>query len=106
MIPRPPRSTLFPYTTLFRSVFASLDSREGGPIRTDDEDHFKDTVISEFWVRTNIISGNSNFLGPETRPLRKIRQAALAIGPHAGAHTVSPYGQQRQSVYHFSSCIS
>src|SRR2546427_6156724 len=29
MIRRPPRSTLFPYTTLFRSVFASI-SRRGG----------------------------------------------------------------------------
>src|SRR2546430_7877657 len=26
MIRRPPRSTLFPYTTLFRSVFASLNA--------------------------------------------------------------------------------
>src|SRR5687768_18242352 len=25
MLPRPPRSTLFPYTTLFRSVAAALD---------------------------------------------------------------------------------
>src|SRR2546430_11318932 len=28
MIRRPPRSTLFPYTTLFRSAVASEDSRE------------------------------------------------------------------------------
>src|SRR3712207_8991081 len=27
MIRRPPRSTLFPYTTLFRSIFAFLDER-------------------------------------------------------------------------------
>src|SRR3712207_8274341 len=27
MIRRPPRSTLFPYTTLFRSLFAGLSSR-------------------------------------------------------------------------------
>src|SRR5207253_6875542 len=26
MIPRPPRSTLFPYTTLFRSLFATVAS--------------------------------------------------------------------------------
>src|SRR5690348_17927135 len=26
MLPRPPRSTLFPYTTLFRSLLAKLDS--------------------------------------------------------------------------------
>src|SRR5258708_36865701 len=29
MIRRPPRSTLFPYTTLFRSVFADSDGRPG-----------------------------------------------------------------------------
>src|SRR3712207_6957252 len=28
MIRRPPRSTLFPYTTLFRSVFSSRNGRE------------------------------------------------------------------------------
>src|SRR5260370_28463281 len=27
MIRRPPRSTLFPYTTLFRSIFGTLDGR-------------------------------------------------------------------------------
>lgn len=37
----------------------------------------------------NIISENNSFLGPETRPLRKIRHATLAIGPHAGAHRVA-----------------
>src|SRR5262245_64903000 len=29
MIPRPPRSTLFPYTTLFRSLRVTLDARAG-----------------------------------------------------------------------------
>src|SRR5204863_9092749 len=31
MIRRPPRSTLFPYTTLFRSIDASGDKPEGPP---------------------------------------------------------------------------
>src|SRR5258707_5288979 len=31
MIRRPPRSTLFPYTTLFRSHFAQRILQEGGP---------------------------------------------------------------------------
>src|SRR5690554_7686770 len=31
MIPRPPRSTLFPYTTLFRSA-ADGDATEAGPV--------------------------------------------------------------------------
>src|SRR3712207_7913202 len=34
MIRRPPRSTLFPYTTLFRSVVGAHDERAAG-----DEDH-------------------------------------------------------------------
>src|SRR5687767_15764417 len=33
MVRRPPRSTLFPYTTLFRSLFVGLDVGEG-PRRT------------------------------------------------------------------------
>src|SRR2546430_14391048 len=38
MIRRPPRSTLFPYTTLFRSRPAHLTDRPGGD-RDADEDH-------------------------------------------------------------------
>src|SRR5215216_716367 len=33
MMPRPPRSTLFPYTTLFRSLAAALGLLVGGPLR-------------------------------------------------------------------------
>src|SRR5258708_19532336 len=35
MIRRPPRSTLFPYTTLFRSRFSSKRSRSETPSRSD-----------------------------------------------------------------------
>src|SRR5258708_16559385 len=35
MIRRPPRSTLFPYTTLFRSIFASRDTLKGGVTRSE-----------------------------------------------------------------------
>src|SRR5258708_26690530 len=34
MIRRPPRSTLFPYTTLFRSVYMQRALREGEPVVT------------------------------------------------------------------------
>src|SRR2546430_8675808 len=36
MIRRPPRSTLFPYTTLFRSVQAALEDRNREARRHDD----------------------------------------------------------------------
>src|SRR5687767_15689951 len=32
MFPRPPRSTLFPYTTLFRSARATITSRAARPV--------------------------------------------------------------------------
>src|SRR5258708_22451734 len=35
MIRRPPRSTLFPYTTLFRSVMGTVDLREPAPLAPD-----------------------------------------------------------------------
>src|SRR2546421_6887281 len=35
MIRRPPRSTLFPYTTLFRSIFETLNAR-GTPLLPSD----------------------------------------------------------------------
>src|SRR3712207_8238914 len=38
MIRRPPRSTLFPYTTLFRSVIAAAPKRRSGPARVRAED--------------------------------------------------------------------
>src|SRR3712207_9355729 len=39
MIRRPPRSTLFPYTTLFRSEAKELDSRIAGPQPTHGGTH-------------------------------------------------------------------
>src|SRR3712207_8116036 len=37
MIRRPPRSTLFPYTTLFRSVVAGPAREPAGPVAAQDE---------------------------------------------------------------------
>src|SRR3989442_9352229 len=38
MIRRPPRSTLFPYTTLFRSAMAAMSLSEHSSIPLDDKD--------------------------------------------------------------------
>src|SRR5260370_30720301 len=37
MIRRPPRSTLFPYTTLFRSAFAAFRTEINDPVRLGDQ---------------------------------------------------------------------
>src|SRR5439155_23181049 len=58
MIPRPPRSTLFPYTTLFRSrgQYRDLHDREFGPAETSSRSgirtHSPDVEpVSEFGDR-------------------------------------------------------
>src|SRR5256885_3203004 len=40
MIRRPPRSTLFPYTTLFRSILTSLLKHVANTARADADEHF------------------------------------------------------------------
>src|SRR5256886_12083498 len=42
MIRRPPRSTLFPYTTLFRSL--------GDPLRSDAQGHVSDVPFALYWL--------------------------------------------------------
>src|SRR2546430_13551003 len=45
MIRRPPRSTLFPYTTLFRSVRRELDTAGGAARQRKSSDHRTSLII-------------------------------------------------------------
>src|SRR2546430_7564018 len=51
MIRRPPRSTLFPYTTLFRSLFSSIFGKRGGGRMEQAEDEVEATVSMPFQDR-------------------------------------------------------
>src|SRR5687768_17640227 len=57
MIPRPPRSTLFPYTTLFRSqgavrrVMKTLAAGEGVALLIDQHMHSPDAIWVNFFRR-------------------------------------------------------
>src|SRR5256885_10473539 len=46
MIRRPPRSTLFPYTTLFRSHYYALDVASGRTIQLTSAEGRQDAVVS------------------------------------------------------------
>src|SRR3712207_8712023 len=47
MIRRPPRSTLFPYTTLFRSVDAVRPAREDDALRLAGQDLFNGRIVGD-----------------------------------------------------------
>src|SRR3712207_7538634 len=63
MIRRPPRSTLFPYTTLFRSKMAGLLSRkagdhQGGCLPSADEGHLGGHDGEELHIRLERQAGH------------------------------------------------
>src|SRR5439155_17576143 len=58
MIRRPPRSTLFPYTTLFRSLAISGETTAPCGVPSFVSDHWpsSDTpAFSHFWIRRSIL---------------------------------------------------
>src|SRR3712207_8697259 len=48
MIRRPPRSTLFPYTTLFRSRATVIQRKTGRPVQFEITEHTREAV--ERWI--------------------------------------------------------
>src|SRR3989442_12152117 len=63
MIRRPPRSTLFPYTTLFRSllsIFATLLTPDGGTVTILGHDVVREAGLLR--RRINLARGNASFL--------------------------------------------
>src|SRR5215813_211453 len=55
MIRRPPRSTLFPYTTLFRSLFGWLACRENGDQPARAVDQRSEEHTSELQSRPHLV---------------------------------------------------
>src|SRR3712207_7240348 len=60
MIRRPPRSTLFPYTTLFRSEPASLTAASGDTISfTNEDDAEHNITVEEAGIDEDVDAGGS-----------------------------------------------
>src|SRR2546426_9741918 len=74
MIRRPPRSTLFPYTTLFRSRVAASEGRledEGWRVRKDGSRFWADVVITAVRDEAGCLCGFSKV----TRDITDRKQA-------------------------------
>src|SRR5256885_9980220 len=86
MIRRPPRSTLFPYTTLFRSRNAveAMDARANREITLETSDQGDRVAIA--------VSDNGPGFAPEARarlfqPFLTTKKAGMGVGLRSEEHT-------------------
>src|SRR5438105_13999981 len=92
MIPPPPRSTLFPYTTLFRSQQAEAISMKGRGAQPVSRVWSKNAQnsLSQFVGRVIAISDGENFfrlgLAAPNEPRNALDQHRGLAGTGAGAH--------------------
>src|SRR2546430_17733408 len=87
MIRRPPRSTLFPYTTLFRSAFYIATSGRPGPVLVDIP---KDVSIAKaefkYPDKVNLrgynptVGGNKNQIKQAAEEIMKAKKAMIYVG--------------------------
>src|SRR3712207_8936558 len=76
MIRRPPRSTLFPYTTLFRSLYSALSSVSGW--------------ATDRWGPTRVVAAGAVILGLGWAGFgasRSLWQVYLSLGVRSEEHT-------------------
>src|SRR5256886_4599671 len=75
MIRRPPRSTLFPYTTLFRSVFVNQSAIGLGIFFRNDFDEFEKSLQDRSFHLGGLLRGFALGKKNEPVPLGKVRQS-------------------------------
>src|SRR5438093_6739400 len=101
MIRRPPRSTLFPYTTLFRSSLLEINplvvTQAGDLIALDAKMNFDDNALYRSEEHTSELQSLTNLV---CRLLLEKKKPAK-LETHR-----TPYPRQRQTTYHVqdSSC--
>src|SRR2546430_12503557 len=87
MIRRPPRSTLFPYTTLFRSVTPEsyVDRHDGATLRDEQRVPRRDEVEPAVFI--------------EHRPLGVLRVRELRLGDRKSTRLNSSHSQISYAVF-------
>src|SRR5947207_12185117 len=94
MIRRPPRSTLFPYTTLFRSIFQhQIDRRDGlDPLRLDlagfDARRGRVEPRPDRDRKSTRLNSSHTVISYAVFCLKKKRQCRAALGVSHGLHAL------------------
>src|SRR3712207_8304379 len=78
MIRRPPRSTLFPYTTLFRSDLTQLRNVQKPPVRFEETAHY-DRIHSAHTIAINEKSGFAYPVGNRDRKSTRLNSSHANI---------------------------
>src|SRR2546425_12246835 len=93
MIRRPPRSTLFPYTTLFRSLGRGL-IEEGGNV-VARRAHTDVIPVDEPGPRAGRCHGHEHVLRPEVAVQQRVRPSRLFHEAHAPRRIVARSEERR-----------
>src|SRR5690606_24767559 len=93
LLQRPPRSTLFPYTTLFRSKKTFIGKTEKFPVRCDNQ------MVQYFNV--HIFSSFGNFLSELFIGFTGVCVSAWVIVSknYCSAQTFEQYGKKHSHIY-------
>src|SRR2546426_12573829 len=94
MIRRPPRSTLFPYTTLFRSLFPALERIQ--PLRVDDFALLVHDVIElqQLLARLEVLQLDALLRLADRRGHPRMRDDLALFGPGAVHDASDPVGSE------------
>src|SRR3712207_8864254 len=95
MIRRPPRSTLFPYTTLFRSAAAGRDGGARGRTWTRDDHSANDYEAGTAWGASGD-EGRPNGQGNGVLPLLDEEHAVIRATPDGRSEEHTSELQSRQ----------
>src|SRR3712207_9060919 len=94
MIRRPPRSTLFPYTTLFRSRTSSGCTRSTGP--PPESSSPKDGLILE---ATFALAGSLVSMRRDARPWRRARAVDRIGGETMAKNPIRKVWEEKRAAY-------
>src|SRR5256885_16391973 len=105
MIRRPPRSTLFPYTTLFRSIVADADTGQSlvhsGPACAE-----RVTPASTFKIAISLMGYDAGILQDESRPAWPYQPEYPDWGGDAWRREITPQAWMKDSVFWYSQQVA